>query len=218
MRKAPPVAMFIIMTDPKPTQRTAAAKRSRSRSPRDIVLRVSIAGIEPEIWRRVRVPDEYTLHRLHRVFQLLFGWLDYHQYGFRIGERRFRGPHLETNWDDAAAFTLDALGTKEGDRLTYTYDFGDRWTHEIVIEEVHSVVVGPDERRLPALLGGERAGPHEDSGGPHGYDEMARALRNKRNREHQGYRDWVGPLYDPERFDPWLAGQSLVLAAVWGVI
>jgi len=206
------------MTNPKPVHRPAAAKRSRSRMRRDLVLRVTIAGIEPAIWRLVRVPDEYTLHQLHRVFQLLFGWQDYHLYDFRIGERRFEQPHPEAEDESSTKFRLRDFGFEVGDRMNYRYDFGDDWEHDVVVEEVHDAELRPDEPRLPELLGGARAGPHEDSGGRHGNDEMVKALRNKRNREHQGYRDWVGPLYDPERFDPWLAGQNLVLAAAWGAI
>ena len=210
--------MFIFMSNPNPAQRAAAAKRSRSRIPHNLVLRVSLTGIEPEIWRRVRVPDNYTLHRLHRVFQLLFGWQDYHLYDFRIGERRFEEPLPEAEDEPSTRFRLRDFELNAGDRFTYTYDFGDDWEHDVVVEGLQHLEGLGDELWLPALLGGERAGPCEDSGGPHGYAQMVRALRNRRNREHQGYRDWVGPLYDPERFDPWLAGQNLVLAAAWGVI
>jgi len=207
--------MFISMTDS--TEPRSAPKRGRSRTPHDLVLRVTIASIEPAIWRLVRVPDDYTLHQLHRVFQLLFGWQDYHLYDFRIGERRFEKPNPEAEDESSTRFRLRDFQFNPGDRFTYSYDFGDDWEHEIVVEKVLPFLGDPTER-LPELLGGARAGPHEDSGGPYGYDEMVKALRNKRNPEHRGYRDWAGPLYDPERFDPWLAGQNLVLAAAWGAI
>jgi hypothetical protein len=53
-----------------------------------VELRLTLAGIEPPIWRYVRVPDAYTLHQLHRVIQLVFGWLDYHLYTFEVAGRR----------------------------------------------------------------------------------------------------------------------------------
>jgi hypothetical protein len=201
-------------------QRPAATGRKRKtwRSARDIVLRVTIARIEPAIWRRVEVPDSYTLHQLHRVFQLLFGWQDYHLYDFRIGERRFEAPDPEARDEPSTKSRLRDFDFQPGDRFIYTYDFGDGWKHEIVVEEVIPAGLDPDAPRLPELLGGERAGPHEDSGGPLGYGDMVTALRNRRNAQHRMYRDWAGPLYDPERFDPWLAGRNLVLAAAWGVI
>ncbi|HEV7588708.1 MAG TPA: plasmid pRiA4b ORF-3 family protein, partial [Longimicrobium sp.] len=124
----------------------------------------------------------------------------------------------EAEDEDSTAVTLRDLGLKVGAQFTYTYDFGDNWTHEIVVEGVHAVEHTRGAPRLPTLLDGVRAGPHEDSGGRSGYADMVRALRNKRHPEHRQYRDWAGPGYDPERFDPWLAGQNLALAAAWGAI
>ena len=47
---------------------------------RQVVLHIALEYIEPPIWRRVRVPENYTLHQLHRVLQFVFSWLDYHLY------------------------------------------------------------------------------------------------------------------------------------------
>jgi hypothetical protein len=68
------------------------ARRGPKPKPRLIELCITLADIEPPIWRRVRVPDAYTLDQLHRVIQLLFGWLDYHLYSFEVGERRLEPP------------------------------------------------------------------------------------------------------------------------------
>ena len=53
-------------------------------------LHVSLAEIEPEIWRRLVVPADWTLDRLHPVLQAAFGWTDSHLHEFRIG-----GPGVE---------------------------------------------------------------------------------------------------------------------------
>jgi hypothetical protein len=45
---------------PSPTP----ARRGRKPKPRLLELRITLADIEPPIWRRVRVPDAYTLHQL----------------------------------------------------------------------------------------------------------------------------------------------------------
>lgn len=71
-----------------------APRRGRKPRPRLLELCISLADIEPPIRRRVRVPDAHTLHQLHRVIQLLLGWMDDHLYEFRIGERRFEAPAL----------------------------------------------------------------------------------------------------------------------------
>jgi hypothetical protein len=195
------------------------ARRGRKPKPRAVELRITITDIEPPIWRHVRVPDTYTLHQLHRVIQLLFGWLDYHLYEFRIGKRRFEEPAEEAEGEDSTATLLRDLKLTAGARFTYTYDFGDNWVHEIVVKDLY--IVTPldedDERLLPRLYGGERAGPHEDSGGPSGYQEMVDALHDPLHPEHGHFRRWAH-VYDPERFDVWMARNNLTLAAAWGTI
>ena len=44
------------------------------------------------------------------------------------------------------------------------------------------------------------------------------ALSDPKHPQHKDMRDWVGPHYDPDRFDPWMANQNLILAAAWGRI
>jgi hypothetical protein len=46
--------------------------------------------------------------------------------------------------------------------------------------------------------------------------ELLAALRDPEHPEHAEYREWVGPLYEPERFDPWQAGRNLMLAMAGG--
>lgn len=209
---------FVSMTSDTPPPRLPA-RRGRKPEPRLLELRITFADIEPPIWRLVRVPDTYTLHQLHRVIQLLFGWLDYHLYEFRIGEHRFEEPDEEAEGEDSTATLLRDLRLTAGARFTYTYDFGDNWVHEIEVKDIYIVTPreDDDERLLPRLYGGERAGPHEDSGGPSGYEEMVKALRDPDHPEHEFYRRWAGE-YDPERFDVWMADNNVSLAAAWGAI
>ena len=53
------------------------------------VLRVTLADIEPEIWRRFVVPSDITLDRLHDVIQIVMGWTDSHLHEFTIGGKRY---------------------------------------------------------------------------------------------------------------------------------
>lgn len=202
---------------PPSTSSPAPARRGRKPRPRALQLRITVADIDPPIWRRVRVPDAYTLHQLHRVIQMLFGWLDDHLYSFRVGERRFEAPDEEAEDEDATAVRLRDLQLGEDARLTYTYDFGDNWVHEVVVEGVYMFMPVDGDPLLPVLYAGERAGPPEDCGGPHSYAEMLEALRDPHHPEHGDYRLWAGD-YDPERFDVRMARSNLVLAAVWGAI
>jgi len=43
-----------------------------------LLLRIELEHSSPAIWRSVLVPDNITLVKLHRVFQEVMGWHDYH--------------------------------------------------------------------------------------------------------------------------------------------
>lgn len=55
-------------------------------------LRIALREVEPPIWRRVQVPADITLPRLHRVFQIVMGWTDSHLHEFTIAGRRYGQP------------------------------------------------------------------------------------------------------------------------------
>jgi hypothetical protein len=199
----------------------ARAQRSRAtRAPKQQLLRVTMRAIDPPIWRLVRVPDAFTLHQLHRVFQIVFSRLDYHLYAFEVGARRFEAPDPEAEHEseDATVTPLRDLTLSAGSRFTYVYDFGDNWEHDVVVERIVPMPpeTGPDWS--PRLIGGERAAPPEDAGGAHGYAAMLDGLRDPEHSEHQEYRQWVGSGYDPERFDPWSLDHALALVVAWGAI
>lgn len=197
-----------------------ATKRARdelAHPPHDLVLHVSLRNIRPLIWRRLLVPGELTLHQLHRVLQLVFGWQDYHLYLFEVGGQRFEKPDPEAEGESSRAAALASLGLEAGDRFLYRYDFGDDWEHEIRVERVLPRAAD-EEISLPALLDGARAGPPEDCGGVGGYLGLVDALARPRSHACREVREWVGPEYDPAVFDRWMVGRMLALAAAWGAL
>ena len=190
------------------------------------MLRVTLRDIDPPIWRRLLIPDRLTLHQLHRVLQLVFGWQDYHLYAFEVGDRRFEAPDPEAEGENAAVTTVGALGLRVGAEFVYRYDYGDDWEHAILVEAVEPDVGGaaPEaevdggEPTWPRLLDGARAGPPEDCGGAHAYAELVATLRRPRSRAYAELRRWLGPTYDPEVFDRWFAARALTLAAAWRAV
>ncbi|MFF3852790.1 plasmid pRiA4b ORF-3 family protein [Micromonospora sp. NPDC002575] len=169
--------------------------------PRQIFqLKVSLVGVQPLVWRRVLVPAGYTLDRLHRVVQHAMGWRDCHLHSFEIDGTQYAEPDPdgELAVRDELDVRLDAVLGK-GSRFHYTYDFGDWWEHDIVVED--AVSADPDER-YPTCLAGERACPPEDVGGPAGHQVLLAALADPAHPERERLLDWAGEAYDPDAFDP----------------
>lgn len=136
-------------------------------------LKVALEGVKPPVWRRVLVPSAYTLEQLHEVIQISMGWTSTHLYQFRIGRDRYRGFDEDGGCDSAepASVRLASIANK-GDRFSYEYDFGDGWDHTVLVEDTVAAA-GPPQ---PACLGGRRACPPEDVGGPWGYAGFLEAL------------------------------------------
>lgn len=170
-------------------------------------LRVDVADAKPPIWRRLVVRSDVTLDVIHRVLQAAFGWEDYHLHRFATGDP-YSSPYFTTPADLEEGETgtpeerarLDQVLTEVGAHLTYEYDFGDGWTHRLLLE---SAEPWPEEEpRTAWCLTGRRAGPLEDSGGVWGYGELAAWVRSGHAEDQapDNAEDLVGWI--PEGFDP----------------
>ncbi|MCF0091657.1 plasmid pRiA4b ORF-3 family protein [Micromonospora sp. NPDC049114] len=172
--------------------------------PRQIFqLKMSLAGVRPSVWRRVLVPAGYTLDRLHRVAQHAMGWRDCHLHSFEIDAVAYGEPDPDGGLalHDELDVRLDAVLGK-GSRFSYTYDFGDWWEHDLVVEDA---LTADQDERYPVCLDGERACPPEGIGGPPGYQALLAALADPTHPEAPVLRDWVGAGFDPTFFDPTVA-------------
>jgi hypothetical protein len=160
-------------------------------------LKVTMRGIRPPIWRRLRVPGAMTLAQLHDVLQDAFGWTDSHLHQFRMGRDRFGVPDHEGGSDDIdeRRVRLEKVA-KVKSKLVYEYDFGDGWEHDIVVERVDAV-----SDSVPTCIDGRRSGPPEDCGGPYGYGNLLEVLADPNHPEHAEMREWAGPHLRPEHFD-----------------
>jgi len=162
-------------------------------------LKVTLLGVSPPIWRRLVVPGDTTLAKLHVILQVAMGWEDYHLHCFRIGKLRY-GP---ADYEDVMADEIDertvtlAEAFGQGRKGFYDYDFGDSWEHEIVLEKTTST----EPQQTAVCLAGKRACPPEDSGGVWGYANLLEALADKDHEEHEEYLEWAGEDFDPESFE-----------------
>lgn len=99
---------------------------------------------------------------------------------------------------DEAGFTLDQLVSEKGDRLSYLYDFGDSWDHDLLVKQV--IPCSKRRRRAECILG-EMACPPEDVGGIPGYLALCEAMAKGSSRAKSQYLEWLGEEFDPKAFD-----------------
>ena len=128
-------------------------------------LRVILRGVSPLIWRRLLVCSDSTIADAHRMLQVAFGWSDEHLHRFVIHGRRYGEDELV----DPRRVRLADLGLRLRERFLYEYDFTDGWQHEVRLEQVLPI---DSRRRYPVCIGGRRAAPPEDCGGPWAFLEL----------------------------------------------
>ena len=176
-------------------------------------LKVILLRSKPPIWRRVKVPSTMNLGQFHMVIQVAFGWTNSHLHDFTI-EGETYGPVdvFGDTIDDVPP--LSERSTKlskvlgwAGAKARYTYDFGDGWDHEIVVEKVTQ---RSDELPLPLCTDGKRRCPPEDCGGIYGYYKLLEALTDLNHDEHDDLLEWVGgKLINPVEFSIEAANDDL---------
>jgi hypothetical protein len=128
-------------------------------------LKVVLMDISAMIWRRLLVSGDCTITDLHYILQIAMGWSDDHLNRFRIHGIQYGVYH-----DGGMVFSHDPDEVRLGDfqfrineKFLYEYDFTDQWRHQIRVENILDF----DPRKYyPLCIGGNRACPPEDSGGP----------------------------------------------------
>jgi hypothetical protein len=169
-------------------------------------IKVSLAEINPSVWRRLIVPAAWHLGELHLAIQAAFNWWNYHLHEFRIGGLRYGDPGIleEGSFeDDARVFDerevrLRDFSREDGISFSYIYDLGDNWVHTVEIEKHVSLDVAP---RIAACVAGERARPPEDVGGVSGYENFLAIMADPTDDEHIDTKSWCGGHFDRDWFD-----------------
>ncbi|MCA1680804.1 MAG: plasmid pRiA4b ORF-3 family protein [Actinobacteria bacterium] len=164
-----------------------------------VQIKIKLLGVsKPPVWRRLQLRADTRLDHLHDIIVAAFGWQGYHMHVFTSGPEEFGVPDPELGHADERQISLGELIGAIGDRLRYTYDFGDDWEHEIVLEDL--LDADPDTH-YPLLAAAKGACPPEDCGGPWGYAELKDILADPSHEQHQQMLDWLG-LDTPSAFDP----------------
>ncbi|MFF0142337.1 plasmid pRiA4b ORF-3 family protein [Streptomyces sp. NPDC005227] len=165
-------------------------------------IKVTLRGSRPSVWRRLEVPSGTTLQQFHHLIQAAFGWDGYHMWTFETPQDRYGVADRELGIRSAASKRLDQVAPGVGDKFSYTYDFGDNWEHDILVEAITDAEAGIP---YPRCLTGRRACPPEDCGGMWGYQYLIEILADPRHEEHDERLEWLGldiaDQFDPAAFD-----------------
>jgi hypothetical protein len=81
--------------------------------------------------------------------------------------------------------------------MMYTYDFGDNWEHDILLEKL---LHAEPKTTYPICTDGQLACPPEDCGGIPGYYDLLDALADSGHPRHKELRDWIGDEFNAEPF------------------
>lgn len=211
--------MATAVPDIDPFARVAPPSRRRHRRT-DVVtyrVRIDLKETKPPLWRRLELSSDLLLDEVHQVIQAAFGWTDSHLHQFASSH----DPHSPETELYLCPYEVDEgeIGIPEeqvrldevlvnvGDKLYYSYDFGDDWQHVIKLEAVSTRPAPAAPRAV--CTDGRRDGPAEDCGGAHAY-ELITAAADPAHPDHRDavaeFEDFYGAEIDPEaigttRFD-----------------
>lgn len=186
-----------VLSRPKPAK--LPKKRTKAAGPAPVYqIKVGLRGAKPPIWRRLEVPADIRLTKLHEVIQIAFDWHNSHLHAFETPFGDFGNGGPEIGHESPRSVTLEQVAPGVGGKFDYLYDFGDAWDHEIVVEKV----LEPGKAgTLPRCTGGRRAAPPEDCGGIGGYADLVEILADPAHEDHADLLEWLG-LDVAADFDP----------------
>jgi hypothetical protein len=113
----------------------------------------------------------------------------------------------DLDYENYNEITLNTLLKAENDRITYLYDFGDGWEHQIVLEKV---LPKEPNRPYPVCIAGKNACPPEDCGGIRGYQALLEIMSDPSHKDHEEMTDWLGDEFDPTEFDKEEVSETLL--------
>lgn len=124
-------------------------------SPRIFDLVLTLTGVDPTVWRRIRISSGATLARAQRVFCVSLGWKGGRPYAFATGHLRYES--AATGRDDLVDVRLRQLLPDAGTSLEFEYGDGRRRVNV----QVERILPPNEDIATPRCLAGEGAAPLE---------------------------------------------------------
>jgi hypothetical protein len=152
-------------------------------------IQISVSGID--VWRRVIVPESYTLQKLHIMIQACLDWRNSSLYQFT--HKNQNNTHERERLDeDAEIGGLCDKGIRE-----LLYEYGTKWTLKVIV--LSNYEPGKDE--AVRCVAGEGAPPPEAIAGPLRFRRILSVLENGNDAEKRLVMEELGPGFVSGYFD-----------------
>ena len=159
-------------------------KTSSDAPPQTLLLKIQMKGVtKPPMWREIEIADNLDFEVLHTVIQCVTGLENYHMWQFNRtaydNSLCIAPPHeddymggFDSVTDIASETLLSDYFKNVGDKLEYTYDFGDDWIFTVSVKKIVE-----HKSPYPVCTAFKSAlNPLEDSGGPWEYERYRQDL------------------------------------------
>jgi hypothetical protein len=182
-------------------------------------FRLTVSGIEPPIYRILKVPSDLNLEWFHDALQLSIGFICMDDYEFRFPDGRRIGISEWNSTKDyeearglkklesAEDFCVDEVFKKAGEEVSYLCDVNSEWEFSLILEDIDST----EHLFYPLVVDGKRNNPREEFIGAFAYDHAIEAFLDPEHSYHKDALEWLGGSdFDPEFFDKDEANESLL--------
>ncbi|KAK9807183.1 hypothetical protein WJX73_004912 [Symbiochloris irregularis] len=164
-------------------------------------LLVKLEDSDPLVWRKLVIASGHPVRVLHFAIQSAMGWAGYHLHEFSYYRSDCKGwedsqanprisvrhnedmddPGEDIQFYDEEQVTIQWLFEDRPVAITYDYDFGDSWCHEVSLLRKYLAPPGEDETMC---IDGANAGPPEDCGGMDGFQAFKEIMADPASAEH----------------------------------
>ncbi|NJB85835.1 hypothetical protein GGR26_001580 [Lewinella marina] len=151
------------------------------------LLRITLDGSQPTIWREVLVPADVRQTQLHHIIQAAMGWRGTEDFQF------FPSQHREQTGPGEPQLG-DLLG-KVGEQCGYEFD---NWYHDLELRDIRTP---HGSNHYPVCTAGERACPPQDIGGVAAYNEKIKILNDPSHYEYEELASWLTQDFNPGAFN-----------------
>ncbi|MDR2097210.1 MAG: plasmid pRiA4b ORF-3 family protein, partial [Spirochaetaceae bacterium] len=154
-------------------------------------VQISIGGTD--VWRRLILPQSYTLSDLHRVILKLFSWSGLQPHRFTL-DYISGGDMFDGEKSVKENVTIKELAAHYLNEINYEY--GTRWTVKIIFSPCNDTNI-----EKPLCVAGENSPPPERVEGPLRFRRFISALEINDETEKKIAQNELGRNFDPYAFD-----------------